>query len=323
MFSIDILKDDQMNEKRYCSHSVTSLGQATLLSGHPVVTNISKWCHSHNQPRRGVKPTLAVVYFDTGEDAEEYLYVKAVIAARVLTTCTLESISTDCRYQAGIAYTTHKLHPKAPLNSVLSLIASLNRNESTHGILIQRPIPSHLPESKVMNSISPEKHIEEFTHGNPNNIALEALERLLANYQKSGLLDLHTILLGGTNIITRAFVKQLALRHGKSTTLSNVPEDISTHRQDTILITELNHDSVITPEMLGSRVKLVVDLGFDVETKQGDLDPDVLDIEGLTVVPTPGGVLPVLLWVMMERTIRARERMENADTGVAGCCAVS
>lgn len=168
-----------------------------------------------------------------------------------------------------------------------------------------------------MTSISPSKHIEEFTRNKPNNIALDSLERLLAYYHESKLLDLHAILLGGTNIITPAFVAQLTNRHHKS------PSD-AISASPTIVLTELNQDSIITPKMLGPNVKLVVDLGFDVETKQGDLDPDVLDLEGLKVVPTPGGVLPVLLWVMMERTIRARDRlMREEESGESGCCVVS
>lgn len=178
-----------------------------------------------------------------------------------------------------------------------------------------------------MTSISPSKHIEEFTRNKPNNIALDSLERLLAYYHESKLLDLHAILLGGTNIITPAFVAQLEQRHHKSPTLlSQSPDAMSaSSTKATIVLTELNQDSIITPSMLGPNVKLVVDLGFDVETKQGDLDPDVLDMEGLKVVPTPGGVLPVLLWVMMERSILARDRLvrEEELEETTGCCVVS
>lgn len=83
MASTDYLPGFEENEKYNTTSTVNPLGHATLLRGHPIIANIATWCHNHNKRRRGVKPTLAVIYFNTGEDAEEYLYVKAVVAARV------------------------------------------------------------------------------------------------------------------------------------------------------------------------------------------------------------------------------------------------
>ena len=71
------------NEKSQSISTVSSLDQAQLLRGGPVVTKIHTWCTDHNKNRRGPKPTLAVVYFDTGNDADEYLYIKRIVAERV------------------------------------------------------------------------------------------------------------------------------------------------------------------------------------------------------------------------------------------------
>jgi methylenetetrahydrofolate dehydrogenase (NADP+)/methenyltetrahydrofolate cyclohydrolase len=328
MASTDYLYTSGPDEKHVSPSTTLPIAQATLLRGHPLITNIASWCHEHNNTRKGVKPTLAVVYFDTGEDADEYLYVKAVVAARVCTYCLQQSHHTQLTSsQAGINYTVYRLHPKSPLSSVLITIDDLNNSDKTHGILIQRPIPSHLPEAKIMNRIIPTKHIEEFTSGGPSNIALESLERLLAFYNQSRLLDLPTVLLGGENIITKNFTSQLRGRYPSSATTTTAdlpPEKRIIHAA--IVITEMNNSGAITPGILGSQVKLVVDLGFDPHTKKGDLDPEVLDMEGLRVVPTPGGVLPVLLWIMMERTIKAREKLEKergqweGNCCLLGCC---
>ncbi len=71
------------NEKFPTNSTVTSFNQAQLLRGGPVVTKIHSWCTKHNRSRKGIKPMLAVIYFDTGDDADEYLYIKRVVAARV------------------------------------------------------------------------------------------------------------------------------------------------------------------------------------------------------------------------------------------------
>lgn len=209
--------------------------------------------------------------------------------------------------QAGIGYTAHKLSPRALIEKVLAKIQELNDNDQAHGILIQRPVPEHLSEHEVMNSVAPYKHIEELSRGKRNNIAVDGLSRLLNSYGKAWMLELNIILLGGTNIITSGFKAELARKHKHVQVVPTLESATMDPKHDTIIITELNKGGVIKPEMLGPAIRLIVDLGFDVDTKAGDLDADILDMEDLLVVPTPGGVLPVLLWIMMERTINARD----------------
>nr|POF26419.1 bifunctional protein fold [Quercus suber] len=284
--------------------------QAQLLKGEPIVSKISSWCQKHNRRHNGIKPNLAVVYFDTGDDADEFLYVKAVVAAR-----------------AGIGYSAYKLTPDAPVEEVLAKIVELNGDDRVHGVLVQRPLPDHLWEHQVMGSVASQKHVEEFMRCRASNIAMDALTRLLVYHHRRWMFDLNIILLGGTNIITAQFKDELKHRHmnfDKSVqVLSKLEPAKLRPKHDTIIITELNQGCIITADMLGPAVKLVIDLGFDPDTKMGDLDPDVLEIDDLLVVPTPGGVLPVLLWIMMERTIRARDHIDSTQIwcGIPGCTA--
>lgn len=209
------------------------------------------------------------------------------------------------------------------MDEVLERISALNYDDDSHGILIQRPVPDHLWTKQVMDSVAPVKHVEEFTQGKADNIAVDALTRLLQTYGKAWMLDLNIILLGGLNIITPAFKEQLKLRHKQVQVAQTLESGMLDTKHDTIIITELNHGHIIKPDMLGSAIKLVVDLGFDPDTKEGDLDPEVLDVEDLFVIPTPGGVLPVLLWTMMERTIKARDRLERSQISCAPGCTIS
>nr|POF12680.1 bifunctional protein fold [Quercus suber]POF12683.1 bifunctional protein fold [Quercus suber] len=296
-----------VHDEKFDHLFVTSqIVQGQLLKGGPTVSEISSWCQKHKRGRAGTKATLAVMYFDTGDDAEEYLYVKAVVAAR-----------------AGVGYSVHKLAPDAPIDDVLEKINELNEDDEVHGVLIQRPVPEHLWERQVMDSVRPQKHVEEFTHRKASNIALDGLIRLLTTYHRNWMLNLNIIMLGGTNIITPQFKAELKRRHrhfDEKVQLLSEPARLDPGH-DTIVVTELNKGGIVTPDMLGPAIKLVVDVGFDPDTKTGDLDPDVLDVNGLVVVPTPGGVLPVLLWIMMERTIKARDQSERSRAlcGLSGC----
>jgi 5,10-methylene-tetrahydrofolate dehydrogenase/methenyl tetrahydrofolate cyclohydrolase len=57
-------------------------GSARLLTGDLVVRDIERWCHRKVE-KGGVTPVMAVVYFNTGADAVDYVKIKAHVAARV------------------------------------------------------------------------------------------------------------------------------------------------------------------------------------------------------------------------------------------------
>ncbi|KAK2778007.1 methylenetetrahydrofolate dehydrogenase (nadp(+)) [Colletotrichum kahawae] len=263
--------------------------QAIFLKGAPVVRLLESWCIRNSRSRDGIKPTLAVVYFNTGVDADEYLRIKAEVAAK-----------------AGVDFISYELPPNASTDGVLGVISALNKNPQTHGILVQRPLPTQISEPDVMSSISRRKHIEEHLQGESSNIAVDGVVRLLAPHRKSHMLDLSIVLLGGTNIITAGFKAELKKRYPRVEMFKTPEEAKLVDRDGLVVMTELNKGGIVHPEMLGPGVELVVDLGFDVNTKMGDLDPRVFDVDGLMVIPTPGGVLPVIIWLMMERTIKSK-----------------
>ncbi|KZL67306.1 methylenetetrahydrofolate dehydrogenase (NADP(+)), partial [Colletotrichum tofieldiae] len=255
MFS-NKLGTELISEKNNPRLNVNHLSQACLLKGKPIIENLERWCFKHNQLRDGVKPMLAVIYFDTGSDARDYLQIKAEVAAK-----------------AGIDYSSHKLLPHASINEVLNKIKELNKDNRIHGILVQRPVPEHLDEHEVMYNINRQKHIEECTRGKDSNIAVDGVERLLDAYHKVQMLDLYIIILGGTNIITPEFKAELKHRFQYVKILSTLEGTTIDCKRNTVIMTELNKGGIIKPTMLGPNVKLIIDLGFDVDTKTGDLDP--------------------------------------------------
>ncbi|OHE99005.1 hypothetical protein CORC01_05695 [Colletotrichum orchidophilum] len=289
-----------IDEKHDLQPTFDHLTSASLLKGFPVAAKVERWCYQHRS-RDDIEPTLGVIYFDTGNDAKEYLQIKAEVAAK-----------------AGIRYISHRLPPDASVDETLDKIAELNEDENTHAILVQRPLPNHLEEHEIMDSIHIIKHIEEFAKGYATNIAVDALRRLLDAYHKAWMLDLTIVLLGGTNIITPGFKADLKRHLPHVDILEMLGDGMSeiNPQRHTVVMTELNKGGIIKPSMIGPGVKLIVDLGFDVITKMGDLYPGVHDIRDLVVVPTPGGVLPVIIWLMMERTIKAKACLKSSRS----CC---
>ena len=93
----------------------------------------------------GITPGLAVVL--VGEDPASQVYVRSKGKQTV---------------EAGMNSYEHKLDADTSQDDLLKLIADLNADKDVHGILVQLPLPKHLNEDLVINSIAPEKDVDGF-----------------------------------------------------------------------------------------------------------------------------------------------------------------
>ncbi|RKL45031.1 hypothetical protein BFJ72_g3681 [Fusarium proliferatum] len=292
-------------------------GSARLLTGDLVVRDIEHWCH-RKAHKGGLEPVMAVVFFNTGPDAVDYVKIKAHVAAR-----------------AGVDYWVYEMPVDASTIEVMSQVKELNMDPQIHGILIQRPLPQQLNEAKIMGYIDPVKNIEEYDKGQADNIAADALVRLLARY---GLLEsaqrAKVQIVGFGNIITKEFIKQMKRQFPYVSASKDFDPsyDTSTDKHEplqeevqapraSMIISELHRGpGFIKESMIKPEVSVLVDLGFYVTEKGviGDVSHALFDRSDLAIAPTPGGVLPILLWIMMERTIKAKQMIAKED--LRGCC---
>ena len=92
-----------------------------------------------------ITPGLAVVL--VGEDPASQVYVKN------------KGIQTK---NAGMNSFEHRLKEDVNEKVLLDLIEQLNQDPTVHGILCQLPLPKHLNENLVINSIDPNKDVDGF-----------------------------------------------------------------------------------------------------------------------------------------------------------------
>ncbi|KAK2597372.1 hypothetical protein QQS21_005996 [Conoideocrella luteorostrata] len=288
---------------------------ASLLKGDLVVNDIHRWCLRKGH-KDGVEPVLAVVFFNTDPAAEDYVRIKAHVAAK-----------------ANVGYWVYEMPPNASSAEVKAQIRDMNRNPQIHGILIQRPLPEQLDEPKIMATISPVKHIEENSADQKSNIAADAFTRLLTKYGKRRLANRSMIHIAGFgNIITDDFIAHMARQYpfvsatpdlptGKSNVQNGAKHDVN--NKTAVLVTELHQGpGCITRDKIPPDVKVIIDAGFystEKGTIVGDVDHKAYQDSGLAIAPTPGGLLPILLWLMMERTIRAKRVLKHRES--ISCCA--
>jgi 5,10-methylene-tetrahydrofolate dehydrogenase/methenyl tetrahydrofolate cyclohydrolase len=96
-------------------------------------------------------PGLAVILVGTRRDSQTYVNMKQKACAA-----------------AGLYSTRYDFADTVNAEELLQTIATLNADESIHGILIQLPLPKHLDADLILNSVAPEKDVDGL---HPVNVA--------------------------------------------------------------------------------------------------------------------------------------------------------
>jgi len=134
---------------------------------------------------QGINPCLATIL--VGEDAASATYVRNKHKA--------------CE-EVGIITRDHKLDANTNQTQLNDIIENLNKDPTTHGILVQLPLPEQLDEFTTKSRISPLKDVDGLT---PHNVGLLAMKKAaLVACTPSGIIEMfefHKINLEGKNVV--------------------------------------------------------------------------------------------------------------------------
>ena len=252
----------------------------------------------------GITPGLAVVL--VGEDPASQVYVRSKGKQTV---------------EAGMNSYEHKLDADTSQDDLLKLIADLNADKDVHGILVQLPLPKHLNEDLVINSIAPEKDVDGFHISNVGLLGTGQKSMvpctplgclmMLRDYHGS-LSGMNAVVIGRSNIVGKPMA-QLVL--GDSCTVT-----ITHSRTKDLPAVVRGADIVVAavgrPEMVpGDWIKpgaTVIDVGINRIDKPeggtrlvGDVDyASCADVAG-AITPVPGGVGPMTIACLLANTVTA------------------
>lgn len=251
---------------------------------------------------KGIKPGLAVIL--VGDNSASAVYVRMKKRA--------------CE-EIGINSAVHRLPEETSQEELLKLIAELNSDNGTHGILVQLPLPAHLNEEEVIHAISPMKDVDGF---HPINVGkLHIGEETFVPCTPAGVLELvkrtetpisgaHVVILGRSNIVGKP-VASLFLRENATVTIchsrtKNVAEECE--RAD-ILIAAVGRPLLVKSDWVKPGA-IVIDVG--INRVDGEIVGDV-DYEGVkkiagAITPVPGGVGPMTIAMLLKATVEAASR---------------
>jgi methylenetetrahydrofolate dehydrogenase (NADP+)/methenyltetrahydrofolate cyclohydrolase len=252
----------------------------------------------------GIKPGLAVVL--VGEDPASQVYVRSKGKQTA---------------EVGMNSFEHKFGVDISEADLLALIAKLNADPAVHGILVQLPLPKHLNEDLVINSIDPAKDVDGFHisnvgllgTGQKSMVPCTPLGCLMMLREHHGSLSgLEAVVIGRSNIVGKPMA-QLLLGDSCSVTIAHSrTKDLSAvvRRADIVVA------AVGRPEMvLGDWIKpgaTVIDVGINrIEKPEGgtrlvgDVDYTSTAAVAGAITPVPGGVGPMTIACLLANTLTA------------------
>ena len=251
-----------------------------------------------------ITPGLAVVL--VGEDPASQVYVRSKGKQTV---------------EVGMNSFEHKLEIDTSEAVLLDLIATLNADPAVHGILVQLPLPKHLDEDLVINSIDPAKDVDGFHisnvgllgTGQKSMVPCTPLGCLMMLREHHGSLSgMDAVVIGRSNIVGKPMA-QLLLGDSCSVTIAhsqtkNLPEVVG--RAD-IIVAAVGRAEMVPGDWIKPGAT-VIDVGINrIEKPEGgtrlvgDVDyASAAKVVG-AITPVPGGVGPMTIACLLANTLTA------------------
>jgi len=253
--------------------------------------------------KEGVRnPSLAVILVGSNPASSIYVRNKRLACEKI-----------------GVKSIAYDLPNETSEKELIALIETLNNDLNIDGILVQAPLPAHIHNDVIFETISPHKDVDGF---HPKNIGLLAIRQpqlrsctpfgvmKLIEATKLPTRGLDAIVVGASNHVGRPMALELLLA-GCTVTLCH---RYTQHLQQKIELADIVVAAVGRPGMIkGSWIKpgaIVIDIGINrLEDGKivGDVEFDIARTRAGFITPVPGGVGPMTVATLMENTLLAQK----------------
>ena len=265
----------------------------------------------------GGVPGLAVV--QVGNNPASSVYVKA---------------KTKNAEEVGIEVIDHHLEESITEEELLKLIDTLNHENNVHGILVQLPLPKHMHEPTILDSIHPDKDADGFHPVNVGKLSIASHndKSLLIPCTPYGCLimlkglniDLvgkNTVVIGRSNIVGKPMMQLLikesctvTLAHSKTIDLPNVC------RNADIVVAAVGRPEMVKGDWI-KKDAIVIDVGINrIEINEngekktklvGDVHFEEAKKNAFAITPVPGGVGPMTIACLLRNTMIAYKNSQK------------
>ena len=223
--------------------------------------------------------------------------------------------------QVGINSIAHDLPEETSQEQLLSLIDTLNADNTIDGILVQLPVPEHINSETIIERIHPDKDVDGFHPYNIGRLALRV--PVLRPCTPRGVMTLlestgETIkgkdvcVVGASNIVGRPMGLELLLAGCTVTTCHRFTRNLEEHvRRADILIVAVGKPGLVNSEWI-KQGAIVIDVGInrlDDGRLVGDIDFASACERAGYITPVPGGVGPMTVATLLQNTVDAADEL--------------
>lgn len=199
----------------------------------------------------------------------------------------------------------------------LQEIDKLNKNDRINGILVQLPLPSHINELKIIDSISPEKDVDGFHVANIGKMVIGdetgflsctpyGIMQLLEEY-KIEIAGKDAVIIGRSNIVGKPMALMLIQKGATVQVCNSRTKDLRKKLNDAdIIIVAAGVPKLLKKEDVKEGA-VVIDVGINrVDGKIcGDVDYEEVAEKASYITPVPGGVGPMTIASLIKNTFKS------------------
>ena len=260
-----------------------------------------------------IVPGLAVVL--VGEDPASKVYVKN------------KGIQTK---MAGMNSYEYKLEETVDEKTLLELVKKLNDDPNVHGILCQLPLPKHLNEDMIINTIKPAKDVDGFhisnvgllNTGQKSLVPCTPLGCLMLLREFVGNLEgKKATVIGRSNIVGKPMFNLLLSENCTVTVVHSKTKNIEEIcKTSDIIVAAVGRPNFVKSSWI-KQGAVIIDVGINRvnieengETKSkliGDVDFENCSKIANAITPVPGGVGPMTIACLLANTLVACCRSNN------------
>ena len=254
----------------------------------------------------GINPCLAVII--VGDNPASRVYVN--------------NKKKSCE-ELGIKSLEFALAAETTEEELLEIIDNLNKDEGVDGILCQLPLPSHICEKNVINSISPEKDVDAFHPENVGHIMIgdytflpctpAGVMEMLKEYEID-VAGKNCVVVGRSNIVGKPMTMLLLKENATVTVCHSRTKDLpSVTRGADVLVSAVGKPGLITADMVKDGA-VVIDVAINrLESGKlcGDVDFENVKEKASYITPVPGGVGPMTIATLMKNTVVAAQKRKG------------
>ena len=200
---------------------------------------------------------------------------------------------------------------------LLQEIDKLNKNDRINGILVQLPLPSHINELKIIDSISPEKDVDGFHVSNIGKMVIGdetgflsctpyGIMQLLEEY-KIEIAGKDAVIIGRSNIVGKPMALMLIQKGATVQVCNSRTKDLRKKLNDAdIIIVAAGVPKLLKKEDVKEGA-VVIDVGINrVDGKIcGDVDYEEVAEKASYITPVPGGVGPMTIASLIKNTFKS------------------